>query len=259
MTDRPSLAAALITRNAGPRFERCLDSLRWVDEIVVLDSGSSDDTVEIARRAGARVTVREDWEGFGVQRRRAQSLVASDWILWVDSDEIVTDELRDAIQAVMARPDPELAYSVNRMSDFFGRFITTSGWYPDRVVRLHARDRYRYNDAVVHEALECPRQCVRRLPGHLLHYTTDDVDAYLGKSLDYARTWARERHEQGRRVGPLGVLGRTAACFLRKYVFQRGFMEGGHGLLLALQSSQYVFTKYFTLWALGREAGRRRD
>ncbi|TKB56287.1 glycosyltransferase family 2 protein [Ferrimonas aestuarii] len=246
---RPRLACALITKNAGPRFAEVLASVDWVDEIVILDSGSSDDTIEVAERAGAKVFQSEDWPGFGPQRQRAQQHVSADWVLWLDTDEVVTPELRQSIEAVISsEPDPSIAYEVNRLSDFFGRFIRRSGWYPDSVVRLHATNRYHYNDALVHERIEVPKGKLKSLSGDLLHYTSDDYRGYMAKSLQYADAWAEARHAKGKRTSVAGIIGRSFWCFLRKYLLQLGFLEGRHGLLLALQSSHYVFNKYFGLW-----------
>ncbi|BDY03088.1 glycosyltransferase family 2 protein [Ferrimonas sp. YFM] len=244
------LACAMITKNAGPRFAQVLESVNWVDEIVILDSGSSDNTLELAEQAGAKVFHSSDWPGFGPQRQRAQEHVTADWILWLDTDEVVTPQLRASIEAVLADPDPQLAYRVNRLSDFFGRFIRRSGWYPDAVVRLHARESYRYNDAMVHEAVAAPKEKVRALKGDLLHYTSDDFQGYMGKSLNYATAWAQARHAKGKRTSVAGIIGSSLWCFIRKYLLQLGCLEGRHGLLLALQSSHYVFNKYFALWVM---------
>lgn len=244
-----TLACAIITKDAGPRFSECLASVDWVDEIVVLDSGSSDATVELAERAGAKVFHSDTWRGFGPQRRLAQRNVKSDWILWIDSDEVVTEELRQSIERVMQNPQVDTAYEISRLSDFFGKFMRHSGWYPDAVVRLHAKKTYQYNSAIVHEKLEVPKHLVKPLEGDLLHYTSDDYYDYMQKSLRYANDAADQLYAKGRTTTIPRILASSVWMFFKKYIFQLGFADGRHGLMLAFQSSHYVFNKYFGLWA----------
>lgn len=153
MSHRKRLSVVLITRNEAELLPDCLASVSWADEIVVLDAGSVDETRHIAAQAGARVFQSTDWPGFGIQRQRAQAYASGDYILMLDADERVTPPLRQAIQDVLQHPDPNAVYSCARRNLFLGRFMRHSGWYPDRVVRLYARERYRYNALPVHESL----------------------------------------------------------------------------------------------------------
>ena len=139
MSNRPTLAAVLIVKNEADNLADCFATLDWVDEIVVLDSGSTDATQAVAEAAGARFFVNSDWPGFGKQRQIAQSHVQSDWVLWVDADERLTPELRTSIEAVLAKPKANTVYSIPRLSWVFGRFIRHCGWYPDRVLRLYPK------------------------------------------------------------------------------------------------------------------------
>ncbi|GAA5216372.1 glycosyltransferase family 2 protein [Corallincola platygyrae] len=257
MSARASLTVALITKNAGPRFKACLASVGWADEVVIVDSGSTDGTLEIAKAAGAKIVQSEGWPGFGPQRQRAQSEVSSDWVFWLDSDEVVTPELRRSIEAVLAQPEPDFAYSVPRLTDFFGRFIRHSGWYPDRVVRLYAKDRYQYDDALVHEKVNVEKSKVKPLSGDLLHYTADEFHGYMAKSLRYANDWGQAKFAKGKRTGVFGIVGHSLACFVKKYFFQLGFLDGKHGFLLACQSTHYVFNKYLALWVLTQQSKHR--
>jgi (heptosyl)LPS beta-1,4-glucosyltransferase len=246
------LAAVLIVKNEQAHLRACLETLRWVDEIVVLDAGSQDATCEIAREFTDRVIVNDDWQGFGVQRQRAEALAEGDWILMVDADERVTPALRDSIRAAVSAGEPAI-YTLARLSWCFGDFIRHSGWYPDRVARLYPRGRAGYDDALVHEKLKNPQGLpVKPLQGDLLHFTYRDLRHYLEKSAHYAEAWAQQRAARGKR-GSLsaGVL-HGVGCFLRMYLLKAGFLDGRQGLLLALLSAHSTFAKYADLWVRTR-------
>ncbi len=243
-----SVAAVLIVKNEEANLRACLETLRWADEIVVLDAGSEDATCGIAREFTDKVAVNADWQGFGVQRRRAEALVESDWILMVDADERVTPELRDSIQAVVATGEP-VVYSMARLSWCFGDFIRHSGWYPDRVARLYPRGKAGYDAALVHEKLQNPAGLpVKPLQGDLLHYTYRDLRHYLEKSAHYAQAWAEQRAARGKRGSLSAGVVHGLGCFLRMYLLRAGFLDGRQGLLLALLSAHSTFAKYADLW-----------
>ncbi|WP_207061556.1 glycosyltransferase family 2 protein [Motiliproteus sp. SC1-56] len=252
-TDKPTLSAVILSQNEAANIRACIESVRWADEVLIFDSGSDDGTQQIATELGARVETSGPWAGFGRQRQRAQEAATSEWILMIDADERVTPQLRASIEQALANNDPEQVYAVNRSSYFFGRFIRHSGWYPDRVARLYRRDRYHYNDAQVHEQLDCPAGKTEVLAGDLLHYTCTEFQPFVTKSVRYAADWARARHARGKRSGLTTALLHAFACFIRKYLFQRGFLDGKHGFLLAILASQYVFNKYAALWALQQQ------
>lgn len=247
-----SIAAVLIVKNEQDHLPACLETLDWVDEIVVVDAGSSDGTREIAREFTDKVALEEDWQGFGVQRQRAEALVESDWILMVDADERVTPALRESLRAAVAQDSPAI-YTLPRLSWCFGGFIRHSGWYPDRVARLYPRGRAGYNDALVHEKLENPEELpVRPLEGDLLHYTYRDLRHYLEKSAHYAQAWAEQRAARGKRGSLAAGIGHGIGCFLRMYLLKAGFLDGRQGLLLALLSAHSTFAKYADLWVRTR-------
>lgn len=145
------LSVVMIAKNAADLLADCLASVSWADEVVVLDSGSTDNTVELARSLGAQVYSNTDWQGYGIQRQRAQDYATHDWVLMIDTDERVTPELKESILKVLDAPQRGVIYSIARRNYFLGRFMRHSGWYPDRVMRLYERARYRYNDNLVHE------------------------------------------------------------------------------------------------------------
>ncbi|MDR9424079.1 MAG: glycosyltransferase family 2 protein [Marinobacter sp.] len=242
------ISAVLITKNAGSDFQQCLDSLSFADEIVVLDSGSTDSTVAMAERSGARVFKSDDWPGFGPQRQHAQECARGEWLFWVDTDEVVTDELAESIQSAVASGQKNTVFQVKRLSWFFGRFIHHSGWYPDKVVRLYRRDEYAYDDAPVHEKVRCPGAVVETLEGDLLHYTATNFAGYMAKSLRYADDWAEARVAQGKTASLFSACTHSGGAFIRKYLLQKGFLDGQHGFLLAVTTAIYVFNKYAALW-----------
>jgi len=174
-----TLGVALITKNAASRLAECLAAVAFADAIVVIDGGSTDGTVEIARAHGARVLQEPDWPGFGPQKNRALDALDTGWILSIDADEIVTPELAAAISAAIAAPSAEV-YAVDRLSSFCGQWVRHSGWYPDWIPRLFRRGAARFSDDLVHERLvfNTPAQ---RLTGKLMHYSYEDFEAVLRK------------------------------------------------------------------------------
>lgn len=243
------LSAVLIVRNESANLRPCLASIRWVDEIIIVDGGSDDDTVEIARGYTDKVYVERDWHGYGVQRQRAQARATGDWIFMIDADERVTPELRAAIERIVAQDDRNIAGAVPRLSFCFGRFIRHGGWYPDYVVRLYPCARGRYDNALVHEKVRLdPGMTVVRLHGDLLHYTYRDLEHYLVKSAAYAAAWASARGRESRRASLAQGILHGVACFVRMYLLRAGFLDGRAGLLLALLSAHSTFAKYADLW-----------
>lgn len=256
MSKRKSLSVVLITRNEAKLLPDCLASVDWADEIIVLDATSSDETRYIAVQAGARIFQSTDWPGFGIQRQRAQAYAIGDYILMLDADERVTPLLRLAIQDVLRQPDPEVVYSCARRNLFLGRFMRHSGWYPDRVVRLYARNRYCYNAVEVHECLEKSGSGIVPLTGDLEHLTCLDFPAFQYKQLQYAEAWGKERHRQGKKCGMLTIISHAYGAFLKTWLLRAGFLDGRQGWLLSVVNGQYTFNKYATLWALNHAERR---
>lgn len=253
---KPTLAAVLIVRNEAENLRACLESVRdLVDEIVLLDSGSTDATAAIAAEFGARFFVNAEWPGFGRQRQIAQSYVQSDWVLWLDADERVTPQLAASIQATLENPPENTLYTVPRLSWVFGRFIRHSGWYPDRVLRLYPVALTRYNDALVHEKVDVGAGMkVMDLQGDLLHFTYRDLEHYLVKSAGYARAWADQRQARGKQSSIAEGLLHAVGCFVKMYLIKAGFLDGRQGLLLAILSSHSTFIKYADLWIRSQPA-----
>ena len=239
------LSVIIIARNEARNLADCLESVRFADEIVVVDSGSTDETVDIARSLGARVEVTSDWPGFGPQKNRALALATGDWVLSLDADERVTPDLAAAIADTLRAPRHD-AYDMPRLSSFCGRFIRHSGWWPDRVLRLFRRGTARFSDDTVHEKI-LPAGSVGHLEPHLLHYTYPDLDTAVAKMNRYSTDSARSLHARGRRASIGTAIGHGLWTFIRLYFFKRGFLDGRHGFLLAATAAAGSFYRYAKL------------
>jgi len=244
------LSCILIVRNEAARIERCLRSIAFADEIVVLDTGSTDATPQLARRHTDRV-YRSAWKGYGGTKQAALEKATGDWILWIDADEVVPEALAAEIRGII---DGDTAYSgfrLSRKAFFLGRWMRHGGWYPGRVIRLFRRGRGRFSPDRVHEGVSLSGEA-GFLKNPLEHYTDDSIRHYFEKFNRYTSLAAADIAERGKRATVLDVLLRPVFMFLRMYVVRLGFLDGLEGFLLALFSSQYVFAKY----AKGRETGR---
>lgn len=245
----PSLSAVLIVKNEAAILAACLEKLRWVDEIIVVDSGSSDDTTEIARQYTSNVYIESDWQGYGVQRQRAQARAKGDWVLMVDADEHVSEQLKAEIQHIVGTNDQSKVYEVPILPWCFGRFIRHAGWYPAYKVRLYPNRVAHYGPERVHEKLYYEQQVeIKRLTGDLLHYTYRDLEHYLVKSARYAKEWAEQRAAQGKTTNLFSGVLHGVGCFVKMYVLRAGFLDGWQGFLLAALSAHSTFAKYADLW-----------
>lgn len=251
----PTLAVALIVKNEAQELPFCLNTVKdWVNEIVVLDSGSTDGTQAIAESYGAKVYSNTDWPGFGKQRQLAQRYIKSDYVLWLDADERVTPELKEQILAVIAQNKDNTLYQVNRFSEVFGKKIRHSGWYPDYVTRLYRTKDTQYSDSLVHESVIVPAGFnIEKLNGHLLHYTYKNLHQYLNKSANYAKAWAEQRTAQGKKSSLWQACSHATSSFIKMYFLKAGFLDGKHGFLLAVLSAYAVFAKYAELWIMSSQ------
>jgi len=247
------LSVILITRNEAHNLEACLKSLQGLaDEIVVVDTRSSDETVAIAQRFGATVSQPDDWPGFGPQKNRALALATHPWILSIDADERVTPELAAEIQQAMARND-FAAYTMGRLSWYCGKFIQHAGWRPDYVLRLFRRDCAQFSNDLVHERV-MTQQPVGQLHHHLLHYSYQDFSQVLAKVDAYSSAAAQQAFNRGERGSMGKAIGHGAWAFVRTYVLRAGFLDGAHGLALAISNAQTSYYKYVKLWAMAQPA-----
>lgn len=244
--DRPRLSVVIITRNEIANMARCLHSVAFADEVVVLDQASTDGTGEFAREKGARVTVHADWPGFGIQKQRAVALATGDWILSLDADEVVTEALRHDILLAMAAPDKR-AWMMPRRTLFCGSWIRHCGWTPDHVLRLFPSGQAQFTDDLVHERLET-KLPIAHMKGPLLHYSYPSPEQYWRKLSTYSQMWAAQRFERGQRSGPVRALLSGLFAFIKSYVLRAGFLDGWAGFHVCLMQAQSAHGKHFTLY-----------
>jgi glycosyltransferase involved in cell wall biosynthesis len=248
-----TLSVITITLNEERNIADCLRSVTWADEIIVVDSGSTDRTVELARQFTPRVYGVE-WKGYGATRNHALELATGEWILWLDADERVPDRLADEIRRITGIEDHTVSgYSVARRAYFLGRWIRHCGWYPSRVTRLFRRTRGKFNERRVHESIMVDGR-IERLNNDLLHYTDPSLYHYFTKFNRYTSLAAEDMKSSGITFSLSDILLRPPYVFLKMYVLRLGFLDGMHGLLLSLVSSAYVFVKYTKLWELCRSS-----
>ena len=244
------LSSIVITLNEEGNIAECLAGVAFCDEIVVVDSGSTDRTVELAKAAGAKVIITTDWPGFGAQKNRALAHATGDWVLSIDADERVTPQLQVEILAAIEASRCD-AFDMPRKSSFCGQSIEHSGWYPDRVTRLFRRERGRFSDDLVHERV-IAQGTVGHLRSDLLHTTYPDLETMLGKLDRYSTASAQAMFNRGERSTVLGAVVRAKWAFIRTYLLRLGFLDGPLGFALAVSVAETTYYKYLKLWLLGR-------
>ena len=251
-----TLSVILITKNESANIDDCLASVAFADEWIVVDSQSSDDTAERARRRGAKVVTTTDWPGFGVQKQRALDLATSIWVLAIDADERVSEELASSIRAAVGRlhggaAEAPAAYELSRLSRFGGRWIRHGDWYPDRVVRLFRRGKARFSVDRVHERVEVDG-AIGRLGGDLLHHTMPSMEDALEKLNRYSSGRALDRVAAGQKGGLGAALAHGLWAFLRGYVVRRGFLDGAAGFIVAAYVAEGTYWRYLKMAELAR-------
>lgn len=241
------LSVIVITKNEAHCIGECLRSVAFADELIVVDSGSSDQTVEICRELGARVEI-TDWPGFGPQKNRALDLATGDWVLSLDADEAVSDALREEILQAMAAGAHEV-YELPRLSSYLGRPMRHSGWWPDRVVRLFRRGCARFSPDLVHEKLVFPGRA-GRLRAPLSHEAFTSIEEVLDKINRYSSAGAEMARQRGRSSSLGLAIVKGIVSFLRTYVFRAGFLDGREGFMLAVSNAEGTYYRQLKLMLL---------
>ena len=251
------ISAVIITMNEERNIARCLRALSWVDEIIVVDTDSTDNTTAIAERMGARVHSIA-WKGYGPTKQYAVDRATGDWVLSIDADEIVTSELTDEIRAVIDSPDAADGYFLPRLTNFIGRWVYHSQWYPDFVLRLFRRGKGRFTDALVHEKIIVDGQTAH-LKTPLLHFSYPDLASYFRKTAKYNDLGGKDSLRCGKKAGAISMILRPIATFYRHFVFKLGFLDGWAGFFIGILSAHRNYCKYSHLRKLdaaGQERGR---
>ncbi|PWB75878.1 hypothetical protein C3F09_01840 [candidate division GN15 bacterium] len=246
------LSVIIITHNEEENLPRCLESVKWADEVIVVDSHSTDRTPQIA--ADFKCQYYDlDWHGFGAAKQAALAHASGEWVLSIDADEAVSEELRASITSGINGKSEYRGYEMARRTQFLGRWIRHCGWYPDYILRLFRRDSGRFNPLVIHESIAVGGP-VGRLKGDLLHYSYPNLEKYFAKSNRYTTLGAEEALRLGKRAGIIDLLFKPPISFFKHYIQKGGFLDGTQGLLVSWLSAAAVFNKYAKLWHLSKRA-----
>lgn len=250
------ITAAIITFNENKNIAAAIDSVRWADEVLVVDSESTDDTREIAESLGARVIVNK-WPGFSAQKQLAADSASNDWIFSLDADERVTERLRSEIDAIKAVQSNADGYRVPRLPIYMGREIRHGGWYPDRQLRFFDRRKGRWKDVVVHESVAMEKDAVvGELEGELLHYSVAGPAEHNRMIAQrYAPLAAQQMFKDGRRSSPLKAVASGWLAFISAYIIKAGFLDGFPGFCIAYLSAHHTLLKHLLLCELQKGSG----
>ena len=251
----PTLSVILITHNEAAHVAGCLASVAFADEWIVVDSGSTDATCELARGFGATVVATEDWPGFGAQKNRALALARGRWVLSIDADERVTPELAASIRGVIEADGEPAGHEISRLSNFCGQWMRHGDWYPDRVLRLFRREAGRFSNDHVHERLivEGP---VGRLRGELLHDSMPTLEGALDKMNRYSSGRAIDKVRAGHAGGLAAAMSHALWAFVRCYVLKRGLLDGRLGFVLAVYVAEGTYYRYLKMGLLAHPPRR---
>ena len=240
------LSIVIITKDEAKNIAGALESVAWAGDIVVVDSGSSDDTVAIARRFTDRVFTR-GWEGYGAQKNYATGLAAHDWVLSLDADERVSPELVEEIQEVIRRSPTVAGYRIPRTNRYLDRWIKSTDWYPDNQLRLYDRRVAKWNSRYVHESVTVNGR-VGTLRSEILHHAYDGLSDHLSTINRYTTLAANQMLTEDRRARWTDLIAHPPLVFFRNYLLRNGFRDGVPGLIISLMNSYYVFLKFAKLW-----------
>jgi (heptosyl)LPS beta-1,4-glucosyltransferase len=236
------LSVTIITKNEEKNIARCLESVKWADEIIVLDTSSTDRTVEICRQYTDQVFC-VDWHGYGKQKNLCADRTSNNWVLNIDSDEEISPECAEEIQEVLRGDSKQPVYQFPRKNFFAQRWVRYGGWYPDQISRLYDKMQVSFTESQVHEKL-VPDENLGSLKNPILHYSFSGMGDYIDRQNRYSTLYAREKVGQGFRAGWSHLILRPPLAFLKNYVIRMGFRDGFLGLFLALSFAFYTFLKY---------------
>ncbi len=245
------LSVTIITKNEENAIGDCLASVVWADELIVVDSGSTDKTVEICKSYGAKVLITDDWPGFGCQKNRALSLATNEWVLSIDADEKVSEKLRDEIQDAINTNQVNVAFRLPRNSSYCGQFILHSGWRPDYVTRLFPKLGAKFSDDIVHERILFEGE-IKTLKEPLLHISYIDLEEVLDKTNRYSSDGAAMLYARGKRSSLSNAILHGFWAFVRTYFLRLGFLDGRIGFILAISNAETTYYRYLKLMLLSK-------
>jgi glycosyltransferase involved in cell wall biosynthesis len=242
-----NISVVIITHNEENNIARCLESVKWANEIIIVDSGSTDNTINIAKSYGA-IVYSQKWLGFGPQKNLAISKSSYQWILAVDADEVISNELSESISNAV-KSDVSACYAFKRVSQFCGKWIKHGDWRNDLIIRLFRKDLAQYSNDIVHEKVV--HKCeVEIISGIMWHYSQDYITLSLKKMNDYSDSTSLMLFRKGKRCTILKAIFHKNWAFFRGFIMKRGFLDGQHGYLIAKLTSYGSYFKYIKLWEL---------
>lgn len=243
------LSIIVITYNEEQMIRNCLESIKWADDIIIVDAFSTDKTLEIAKLYTDRV-FQKKWNGYVAAKKLGLEYAVHDWILFLDADELVSENLAKDIQTILSNKSSNYdAYEIPRKAFFLGKWIHHAGWYPGYVVRLLRKDKIRFVNVRVHERIDC-EGIIGKLKSDIYHFTDDNIFHYLFKFNKYTSLAAEDLKDLSYRSGIVDLTVRPVFLFFKMYILKLGFLDGIHGLILSCLSSAYVFCKYAKVWEI---------
>lgn len=245
------LSVIIITKNEAQSIEPCLKSISWANELIVIDCGSSDETVSICEKYGAKV-FQNNWQGFGKQKNYALSHATGEWVLSVDADERVTPQLENEIKDVIASSNTVIAWEIPRLSSLCGKYIQHCGWRPDRVTRLFKNGNATFSDDIVHEKLIVNGK-VGRLKNHLLHESIENIDELLSKMNQYTSASALMLLEKNQNTSLTKAVLKAFWAFFRCYVLRAGFLDGKEGFIISVSMAESSYYRQIKLLMMQRK------
>ena len=252
MTARQKLSVTIITKNEEAAIAACLASVAWADEVVVVDSGSTDKTVEICKAHGAIVHSTTQWPGFGPQKNIALGFASHEWVLSIDADERISPELRAEIEQALSLNSANVAYQIPRSSSYCGQFMRHSGWWPDYVLRLFPKSQAIFSDDIVHEHVIFKGE-IKTLKNPLLHISYTDLEEVLDKTNRYSSDGATKLAARGKTASLSSAILHGIWAFMRTYFLRLGFLDGRMGFVLAVSNAETTYYRYLKLMLLTQQ------
>lgn len=247
---QPTLSVIIIAKNAEKTLNKCLKSLSFSNEIIVVDSGSSDRTQEICRQF-TNLVFETDWQGFGIQKNRALEKATGEWVLSIDTDEEIPKELALEIQTAICK-EKYTAFYLPRLSNYCGKWMKHGGWYPDYVLRLWKRGTAHFTNDLIHEKVVVKNGQIGYLKQPLLHYAYDDLNSVLNKVNSYSTIGAQMAFEKGKKSSLSKAILHGLATFIKSYIFKLGFLDGREGFMLAVSNAEGCYYRYLKLFYLNK-------